>query len=307
MTTALITHRDCLDHLTGPGHYERPERLARILTALEPLDQLIRYDAIEASKAQLELAHPADFIDRILSNIPKDDSLAQLDPDTYASKGSGRAALLAAGSAIQAADLVMKKEVDNVFCAIRPPGHHAETIRAMGFCLFNNAAIAARHLIRHHGLQRVAILDFDVHHGNGSQEIFEKDPSVFYGSSHQAPLYPGTGYPNEKGLGNICNAPLPPVSGSKEFRFVWEKVIGQALIQFDPQFIIISAGFDAHRMDPLANLSVETEDYYWVTEYLLSIAKKHAEGRLISLLEGGYDLDALAESAKTHVEALLKN
>jgi len=304
MTTALITHPDCLLHLTGPGHYERPERLIRILAALEPLTELVRHQAQEASLEQLMLAHDPLFVNRLLAAIPRE-GFASLDPDTIASPRSGRAALLAAGAAVMAVDLVMKGEANNAFCATRPPGHHAMSATAMGFCLFNNAAIAARHLLRHHGLNRVAILDFDVHHGNGTQEIFFDDPHVFYGSSHQSPLYPGTGFAIEKGVGNVVNVPLPPVSGSKEFRQAWQEGIGPALRNFAPEFLIISAGFDAHRLDPLANLAVETEDFYWATGLLLDVAREYSKGRLVSILEGGYDLDALAESALAHVKALL--
>lgn len=304
MPTALVTHADCLQHLTGPNHPERSERLVRVLQAMDQFPTLLRYEAPLATKAQLELAHDADYVDMVLAKIPNEDFIS-LDPDTIASPKSGDAALRAAGAALLAADLVMEGKVENAFCAIRPPGHHAESRRAMGFCLFNNAAIAARHLVRHHGLARVAILDFDVHHGNGSQEIFAQDPTVFYGSSHQSPLYPGTGDPSERGLGNIVNATLPPVSGSAEFRKAWAETLLPALHSFRPEFVLISAGFDAHRWDPLSNLAVETEDFGWLTGELMKVAAHYSQKRVISLLEGGYDLDALAESTAIHVKTLL--
>jgi acetoin utilization deacetylase AcuC-like enzyme len=230
---------------------------------------------------------------------------AAIDADTVLSPGSGEAALRAAGAVCAAVDAVMAGEATNAFCAVRPPGHHAEPERAMGFCLFNSVAIGARRAREAHGLERVAVVDFDVHHGNGTQAAFEHDPRVFYGSTHQWPLYPGTGSARERGVGNIVNAPLRPMSGSAEFRRAFNEFILPALEDFRPDFLLVSAGFDAHRRDPLAQLLLDEGDYGWVTERLLDLAARHCQGRLVSTLEGGYDLDALAASAAAHVAALL--
>jgi acetoin utilization deacetylase AcuC-like enzyme len=229
---------------------------------------------------------------------------AELDGDTVLSPGSGAAALHAAGAVAAAVDAVVKGDLKNAFCAVRPPGHHAERDLAMGFCIFNNVAVGAAQALDACGLDRVAIFDFDVHHGNGTQHIFDHDPRVLYASTHQSPLYPGTGAKNEKGVGNIVNAPLPPYAGSEEFRDACEEVILPALEKFRPDLILISAGFDAHRNDPLASLEFETEDYAWVTDELVGLAKTVCGGRIVSTLEGGYDLNALAESVTAHVYAL---
>ena len=228
-----------------------------------------------------------------------------IDADTVLSAASGRAALHAAGAVTAAVDAVTAKEADNAFCAVRPPGHHAEPDRAMGFCLFNNAAIAALRAREVHGLERVAVVDFDVHHGNGTQAAFESDENLFYASTHQYPLYPGTGVAHETGVGNIVNVPLRPMSGSGPFRRAFGERILPALDEFRPRFVIISAGFDAHRSDPLAQLMLEESDYVWVTEQLLELAYRHAEGRLVSTFEGGYDLQALGASAAAHVRVLM--
>ena len=307
MSVALITHQACLAHDTGLWHPECPDRLRVVLRALEgeEFHTLLREQAPLATAAQLALVHPQPHIDRILATRPTDNELVMLDADTVMSEGSAEAALRAAGGAILAVDAVMEGWARSAFCATRPPGHHAERAMPRGFCLFANAAIAARHAQARWGLHRVAILDFDVHHGNGSQDIFEADPSVFYASSHQAPCYPGTGAAHETGLGNILNVPLAPGSGSAEFRAAWSARIIPAVEAFAPQMIIVSAGFDAHRADPLAQLLVETADYGWLTGELLGLARRVCQGRLVSLLEGGYDLPALAASAAAHVRALM--
>jgi acetoin utilization deacetylase AcuC-like enzyme len=307
MTTALITHLACLEHDTGPYHPECPDRLRRVLAALEAEEfaPLIREQAPLASVEQLARVHPADYVEAILAIRPNGDETIHLDGDTLMSAGSAEAALRAAGGAILAVDAVMQGWAHTAFVATRPPGHHAEAARAMGFCLFANAAIAARHAQKHWGLTRIAVLDFDVHHGNGTQAIFERDPTLFYGSSHQFPCYPGTGDQSERGVGNVFNVPLPPGSGSVAFRAAWDLILLPALDAFAPELVIVSAGFDAHKADPLAQLRVETADFAWLTAQLLDSARRHAAGRLVSLLEGGYDLDALAASTATHVRTLL--
>jgi len=306
MTTRLYTHAACLGHDMGPGHPERPARLQAIMAALEaePFQYLERAEAPLATVEQLCRVHPQRYVQSILQSVPAA-GLFALDPDTTLSPGSGEAALRAAGAACAAVDAVAAGEVANAFCAVRPPGHHAEPGTAMGFCLFNNVAVGALQARAVHGLRRVAVVDFDVHHGNGTQAMFEGDPEAFYASTHQMPLYPGTGAVSETGLGNICNAPLPPYAGSEEFRAAMESRILPALDRFRPDFLLISAGFDAHRADPLANLELEEEDFVWATDRLLAVADRHAGGRVVSTLEGGYDLDALAASAAAHVLALM--
>jgi acetoin utilization deacetylase AcuC-like enzyme len=306
MTTRLYTHAACLGHDMGPGHPERPARLQAILAALEaePFQYLERAEAPRATVEQLCRVHPRSYVEAILHAVPAA-GLFALDPDTTLSPGSGEAALRAAGAVCAAVDAVAAGEIANAFCAVRPPGHHAEPATAMGFCLFNNVAAGALQARAVHGLRRVAVVDFDVHHGNGTQAMFEGDPEAFYASTHQMPLYPGTGAASETGLGNICNAPLPPYAGSEEFRAAMESRVLPALDRFRPDFLLISAGFDAHRADPLANLELVEEDFAWATDRLLAIADRHAGGRVVSTLEGGYDLDALAASAAAHVLALM--
>jgi acetoin utilization deacetylase AcuC-like enzyme len=306
MTTLLLTHEACLAHDPGSHHPESPARLKAVLAALgEPaFAQLARREAPRATLEQIALVHPGDFAKRLLAVVPQQ-GYAAIDADTVLSPGSGEAALRAAGACIAAVDAVMKGEAQNAFCAVRPPGHHAEPHHAMGFCLFNNVAIAAAHARRTHKIERVAVIDFDVHHGNGTQAAFEQDGTMLYASTHQMPLYPGTGAASERGVGNIVNAPLRPMSGSEEFRKAFANIILPALDAFRPEFVIISAGFDAHRDDPLAQLMLVEADYAWATERLVEVAKKHAQGRIVSSLEGGYDLDALAASAAAHVAALM--
>jgi acetoin utilization deacetylase AcuC-like enzyme len=306
MTTLLLTHEACLGHDPGPRHPESPARLKAVLEALSApaFANLARRDAPKARLEQIALVHRGDFAQRVLALVPKQ-GYATIDADTVISPGSGEAALRAAGACIAAVDAVMKGEAQNAFCAVRPPGHHAEPDRAMGFCLFNNVAIAALHARQTHGIERVAVIDFDVHHGNGTQAAFERDAALLYASTHQMPLYPGTGAASERGIGNIVNAPLRPMSGSEEFRKAFSTIIIPALEAFRPELVIISAGFDAHRDDPLAQLMLLEADYAWSTERLAAIAKKHAQGRIVSSLEGGYNLRALAGSAAAHVAALL--
>jgi acetoin utilization deacetylase AcuC-like enzyme len=308
MSTLLLTHTACLNHIPPMGHPERPDRLRaieRILEA-EPFQMLAREQAPAASLEAIALCHPMDYIEGIRDATPKE-GLVRLDADTTMSPGSFEAALRAAGGAIRAVDEVMSESVANAFVATRPPGHHAETAVPMGFCLFNNVAIAARHAQQQHGAERVAIVDFDVHHGNGSQEIFWSDATVMYCSTHQMPLYPGTGSPSERGEHNtIVNAPLRPGDGGEEFRDAMETVILPRLDGFAPDLVIISAGFDAHMRDPLANLNFLEPDYAWVTQKLMEVADRRCKGHVVSLLEGGYDLEGLSRSVAAHVTALMR-
>ena len=309
MTTLLYTHPSSLAHEPGPGHPESPARIRAILTALEREERkgglfgLERREAPQATRAQIERVHSARFIEAILGAVPQS-GYVRIDADTVMSPGSGEAALHAAGGACAAVDAVIAGEADNAFCALRPPGHHAEPERAMGFCLFNNVAIGARQALAAHGLARVSIFDFDVHHGNGTQAAFERDPAVQYLSTHQWPLYPGTGAREERGLGNIVNRPLPAGTGSREWRRVVEEDILPAIDGFAPELVMISAGFDAHIADPLAMLELVEADYAWVTERLVALARRHASGRVVSVLEGGYDLNALASSCIAHLSVL---
>ena len=303
----LYTHAVCLQHDPGPGHAESPARLRAVLKALDQ-DRFAVIDRVEAPRAtreQLLRVHTTDHVDRILSITPVDETV-RLDEDTLMSPASAEAGLRAAGALVAAVDAVMQGSANRAFCAVRPPGHHATADTAMGFCLFNNVAVAAAHALAAHGLKRVAIADFDVHHGNGTQDIFQREPRVLFLSSHQSPLYPGTGSVEEKGVGNVINAPLSPGDGSYEFRELWNGALLPRLHAFKPQLLLISAGFDAHRNDPLADIRLQTEDYAWITERLVDVARTHAEGRVVSTLEGGYDLTALAASTSAHVAALLE-
>jgi acetoin utilization deacetylase AcuC-like enzyme len=308
MTTLLLSHPACLDHLNPMGHPERPDRIRAIERALEQekFQGLAREQAPMASLETIALAHPIDYVEQVRDAAPKE-GMVRIDADTTMSPGSFEAAMRAAGGAVQAVDEVMTGKVANAFVATRPPGHHAETATPMGFCLFNNAAIAARHAQKQHGAERVAIVDFDVHHGNGSQDIFWNDASVMYCSTHQMPLYPGTGAVSERGTKNtIVNAPLRPGDGGEQFRDAMETVILPRLDGYAPDLVIISAGFDAHMRDPLANLNFLEPDYAWVTRKLMDVADRRAKGRLVSLLEGGYDLEGLSRSVAAHVTALMR-
>ena len=306
MTTFLYTHPACLDHDPGRHHPESPARLRAVLAALDDPEfaRLERREAPEASLDDLLRVHPRRHVERILGAVPKSGHVG-IDADTILSPASGAAALRAAGAVVAAVDAVVSKEADNAFCAVRPPGHHAEPERAMGFCLFNNAAIGALRAREVHGLARVAVVDFDVHHGNGTQAAFETDGSLFYASTHQYPLYPGTGAASEIGVGNIVNVPLRPMSGSSQFRLGMTQRVLPALDTFRPDLMLVSAGFDAHKNDPLAQLLLDEDDYTWITEKLLEIAYRHANGRFIATLEGGYDLAALGASVAAHIRVLM--
>lgn len=307
MTTALLTHPACLAHAVPRGHPECPERLAAVLDALSApaFAALLREEAPRATDEALERVHPRRLIDALLAAVPRE-GFAAIDGDTSLSPGSGEAALRAAGALTRAVDLVLAGTVKNAFCAVRPPGHHAEPERPMGFCLFNNVAVGALHARAAHGLSRIAVIDFDVHHGNGTQALFESDGDLFFASTHQSPLYPGTGRPGERGIaGNILNVPLPPGAGGPAFRQAMTEAILPALADFKPDFVMISAGFDAHKADPLASLAFEEADYAWATARIAAAADKLCDGRLVSTLEGGYDLDALSASAAAHVTALM--
>jgi acetoin utilization deacetylase AcuC-like enzyme len=309
MTTLLYTHESSLGHHTPPGHPERPDRIRAIEAVLRngEFSALKRETAERVDPEAVKRVHPAAYFDAIHNAIPPEGKLSRIDGDTALSHGSWEPILRGAGGATQAVDQVMGGHAQNAFVAMRPPGHHAETDTAMGFCFFNNAAIAARHAQAKHGAERVAIVDFDVHHGNGSQEIFWSDPSVMYCSTHEMPLYPGTGARSERGAHEtIVNAPLSAGNGGREFREAFEVAILPRLDAFHPDLIVISAGFDAHMRDPLANLNLTEPDYAWVTQKLMGVADKHAKGRVVSLLEGGYDLEGLAKSVAAHVGALMK-
>ena len=300
----IHAHPACLLHDTGPDHVERPQRLREVTKALRAAFPALEWrEAPRATRGQLLRAHAPGLLDLVLETRPA--SRLMLDPDTVLSPDSDEAALRAAGAATAAVDAVLVGLDTRVFCAVRPPGHHATRDAAMGFCLFNNIAIAALHALDAHGLQRVAIVDFDVHHGNGTQAIFEQDRRVLFASSHQWPLYPGSGAGNETGAGNIVNAPLPADAAGTLFRAAWTETLLPAIDAFRPQLLLVSAGFDAHRRDPLAQLRLEAEDYAWITRELVRLANRHCGGRIVSSLEGGYDLEALRESVVAHVGELL--
>ncbi|HEU4661914.1 MAG TPA: histone deacetylase family protein [Pseudolabrys sp.] len=308
MSTLLISHSACLNHLMPAGHPERPDRLRAIEQVLESekFQPLVRLQAPMAPLESVSLCHPMEYAEAVREASPRE-GMVRIDADTSMSPGTLEAALRYVGGSMLAVDEVMTRKATNAFVAMRPPGHHAETERAMGFCLFNNAAIAARHAQKTHGAERVAIVDFDVHHGNGSQDIFWSDASVMYCSTHEMPLYPGTGAVSERGEhNNIVNAPLRAGDGGEVFAEAFETVILPRLRGFKPDLLIISAGFDAHTRDPLANLNLVEKDYAWVTQKLMDIADQSAEGRIVSLLEGGYDLQGLSRSVAAHVSELMQ-
>jgi len=307
MKTAYITHLDCLKHEMTQGHPEEPARLQAIQDQLQSRqlwDFLEHHEPNDASQESLLRAHTQQHVDNLFENAPQaGQPLFHVDPDTYMNEHSLSAALKAAGAGIMAVDLIMEKKIDNAFCAIRPPGHHAEQDSGMGFCFFNNIAVAAAHALETHNLQRVAIVDFDVHHGNGTEDIFENDPRVLICSSYEHPLYPYSGKPTV--LGHLINSPLKAGSAGPEFRMAVQKEWLPELEAFKPQFIFISAGFDAHWQDDMAQLQLNESDYQWITRKVVEIAEKYSEGRIVSMLEGGYVLDALGRSAEQHIRVLM--
>ncbi|GGH39255.1 Acetoin utilization deacetylase AcuC [Cribrihabitans marinus] len=305
MKTALVTHADCLEHETPEGHPERVARLEHVLHALAPLD-LERVTAPMAAEDDILRIHPAAHLDMLRRTSPER-GFARIDGDTFLSPGSLAAAFRAAGAAVRAVDMVLGGEAPNAFCAVRPPGHHAEHDTAMGFCLFGNAALAVKHALDHHGLSRVAVVDFDVHHGNGTQDLLWDEPRALVVTSQQMPLWPGSGRRDETGAhDNILNLPLDPGSGGAEMRAIYEREAFPRLRAFRPELIVVSAGFDAHQDDPLANLAWSTGDFAWITAELCKLAGALCGGRLVSTLEGGYDLNALAAACRAHVEELTK-
>lgn len=301
----LFTHLAMLRHAPPSGHAEHPGRLQAVLDALEGMD-LDRREAPLVERAALQRAHPQAYVDAIESAFAETaNARVQLDPDTFLSAGSREAAYRAAGACVAAVDAVLAGQDEMAFCAVRPPGHHAEPAAPMGFCIFNNVAVAALHALDAHGLARVAVVDFDVHHGNGTQSVAEREPRLFFASTHQSPLYPGTGFASETGAGgNVVNAPLPPHAGSARWRAAMQARVLPALDAFAPELILVSAGFDAHKDDPLAQMELETEDFAWGARELRSLALRHCNGKLVSTLEGGYDLAALAGSVKAYLTAL---
>ena len=302
MTTALITHDACYDHVTPQGHPEQVARMDAVLGALRDMD-LLRVKAPLGAEDDILLAHPKAHVTAIRRAAPES-GWRSLDADTHMSVGTLEAAFRCVGGVVRAVDLVMGGEAQNAFVAMRPPGHHAERETPMGFCFFGNVAIAAKYALEHHGLKRVAIVDFDVHHGNGTQDLVEDDQRILFCSTHQSPLYPGTGAAHETGVGNVLNCPLPNGTGSKVFRDVMARVVLPRVDAFSPQLLLISAGFDAHEADPLAGMNLHEDDFAWVTEKLCDLADRHCKGRVVSSLEGGYDLVALGASAAAHVSVL---
>jgi len=305
LATALITHPDCVRHDMGDGHPESPQRLRSVLEALEAsglAPRLLAREAREATREELERVHSKEYVDAIFAAAP-DQGYAFLDPDTSMNTASLSAALHAAGAVAMATDMVMSGEVANAFCAVRPPGHHATPARPMGFCIFNNVAVGAMQALEAHGLERVCVLDFDVHHGNGTEDAFHENPRVMLCSTFQHPYYPYSGA--DSGNDHIINVPLPAMTDGAGFRAAVERFWLPALERHRPQLVFVSAGFDAHRDDPLAYLKLGDEDYRWVSELLLDVAKRHAGGRVVSTLEGGYNVDALGRCVVEHVGAML--
>ena len=307
MTTLLYSHEASLRHEVPQGHPERPDRIRALMKALDDdrFAALERREAPEASDELLTLAHPQQYVDAIREAAPETGGIS-LDADTHMSPGSLEAASRAVGAACAAVDAVIGGEAANAFCALRPPGHHAEKVRPMGFCLFSTAAIAALHACEAHGLERAAVIDFDVHHGNGSQDVLQADARILYASSHEGGIFPGTGHARETGVGNVVNVPLDHHASSAAFRSAYEGTILPALEAHAPQLVVVSAGFDAHEDDPLASIRLQEADFAWITDRLCEAAARHAQGRVVSVLEGGYDLRALAASAALHVEGLMR-
>ena len=308
MTTYLFTHESCIGHDPGPIHPESPARLEAVTKALRTpdFDRLVRQEAPKANIDQIARIHPRDLVEQILDAVPSEGRV-MVDGDTSMSPGTGEAALRGVGALCAAVDAVSAGQADNAFCAIRPPGHHAEPSRPMGFCLFNNVVAGAEHARQAHGAERVAVVDFDVHHGNGTQAMFWEDANLFFASTHQMPLYPGSGAESERGAhDNIVNVPLSPYSGGDAFRAGLGERILPALRKFAPEFIFVSAGFDAHADDPLAQLNFVEDDYAWATAELFGVAADVCNGRLVSTLEGGYNLDALSNSVATHVRIMME-
>ena len=302
----VFTHPACLGHDPGPDHPESPERLRVVLEALHESfgDRLEWRQAPVAKLGELERVHDLELIDDLLK--PQTEPLRRLDPDTFVSPGSAEAALHAAGAGVAAVDAVMAGPQQRAFCAVRPPGHHATASASMGFCLFNNIAVAAAYARDVHGLERIAIADFDAHHGNGTQSIFQADARVNYYSTHQSGLFPFSGSMRERGVGNVCNVLLPPGSDGFRFRNAWADDLLPQIDAFRPQLLLVSAGFDAHMHDPQTDLMMDTGDFGWLGAELATIANHHAGGRLVSMLEGGYDLQALRECSVAWVRALLE-
>ena len=307
----IISHPDCLIKNNGKNHPERKERVSTIINSIKEIKDidLDFKDAPLADMSNISLVHPKKHIDRIFSKIPESGLISiEEEPyaDTFLCPNSKNAILRSCGSGILAADYIFKNNYNRVFCAVRPPGHHAETKRANGFCFINNVAVTARYIQKQYNIKKIAIIDFDVHHGNGTQEIFYNDETVLYGSIHQSPLFPGTGFEKERGVGNIFNAPICAETNSNDFIETFEKDILKNINLFKPEIIIISAGFDAHKRDPLAQINLKSKDFYTITKKIVDISKCHSNGKIISFLEGGYDLIALSESIKEHLKALSK-
>ena len=306
MATALFSHPICLQHETPPGHPESPERLAAVLERLgeAEFDELVRMEAPKAERAQISRAHRIPYMSEVLDTVPEE-GIVEVAIDTVLSPASGEASLRAAGAVCAAVDAVAGGEVRNAFCAVRPPGHHAGSAQAMGFCLFNNVAIGVLHAREAAGFQRIAVVDFDVHHGNGTQAIFQNDPATFFASTHQWFLFPGTGSRDEQGVGNIVNVPLKRLATGADFRAAFSAEVLPPLAAFAPDFVLISAGFDAHAADPLGELMLTDDDFTWATEGIAAIASAACSGRMVSVLEGGYDPGALANSCASHVRTLM--
>lgn len=303
MSTIIIKHDDCLRHDPGPRHPESTRRVNAVISGLEDLKGLQHLPAPSATEEQILRVHPQAFWTDIMASEPSEGTVA-IDADTFLSNGSVDATLRASGGLCYAIDQILEDKTLRAFCAVRPPGHHSETETAMGFCLLNHVAIGARHALENPAIKRVAIIDFDVHHGNGTQAIFEDSPNVLFVSSHQLPLYPGTGAADETGCGNILNLPLAPGDGSRKFRKTWSQHGLPAVHSFAPDLILISAGFDAHQRDPLGQIELQDADYHWITRQICDIATDSCQGRVASILEGGYDLQALATASRAHVKAL---